>query len=138
MNLHIRQQKKPYKNFWEVDFNASKEWKQRKLFIKLQARGHSAFNKTKLDSSRLVLYLSLKNGVTDIAYIELKRMESKANPSIFRIRWLHCLSYMNLSQLHIIIKPSLIMQELKNKTCCCFVVVIPICNLRVSNVYYLP
>ena len=77
VNLHIRQQKKPYKNFWEVDFNASKDWTERKLFMKLQARGHSAFNKTKLDSSRLVLYLSLKNGVTDIAYIGLNKIDQK-------------------------------------------------------------
>lgn len=71
VNLHIRQQKKPYKNFWEKDIPASAEWKKLRIIIELQERVESAFSKNKLDSSHAVLYLSLKEGITDLSSIML-------------------------------------------------------------------
>ncbi|MBN2643092.1 MAG: hypothetical protein JXR78_15675 [Victivallales bacterium] len=78
VNLHIRQLGKPYKNFWEKDVPISEEWKEEQILIDLREKAKSAFSKSKLDSSHAVLYLSLKEGVTDISSIKLQKSDKKA------------------------------------------------------------
>lgn len=69
LNLHIRQYQKPYKSFWTSDTNIAKSWHKQNFYIRLKK--HQDKSKRTIDASNLVLYMSLKPGVTDISSVKL-------------------------------------------------------------------
>lgn len=74
LNLHIRQGKKPYKMIWEADSEEKSGWDVQRFVFHLKESKTSAFANSKLDTSNMVLYLSLKPGITDIASIKLTKI----------------------------------------------------------------
>lgn len=70
LNVHIRQLKKPYKTFWEADTEVASGWKEYSFPVYLK-NITTMITKKSLDSSNMVLYLSIKSGITDVASIKL-------------------------------------------------------------------
>ncbi len=75
LNLHVRQLPSPYKTFWEVDTPSKIGWQELRFLVCL--KDAKSFISV-LDSSNMALYISLKEGITDIASVQLIKSSKEA------------------------------------------------------------
>ncbi len=76
LNIHIRQLPNPYKTFWESDVDAKQDWQTKSLFCSLENMKDN-FGGVNYDTSNMALYISLQNGITDIATIKLIKISKE-------------------------------------------------------------
>lgn len=77
LNMHIRQRKRPFRNFWSEYLEEGKGWKKQIFHIFLKNQKVKTFSKKRLETSWIVLYMSLKKGSTDIKSIKLSQIDQK-------------------------------------------------------------
>ena len=76
LNIHIRQLNSPYMTFWEENIEKGSGWVERTCLVSLENNKKSPFSNVEVvqDISKMVLYISLKPGLTDIASIRLSKI----------------------------------------------------------------
>jgi hypothetical protein len=77
LNLHVRIVPKPYTTFCEADTKTGSDWTEQSFILEMK-KEKRPFSEVVPDFSKLGLFISLKEGVTDIASVTLRKSDRNA------------------------------------------------------------